>query len=143
MQRTYNTTPSYRETSTHEYYIVNKFLPTFVIIANKCVWMHDSYSECVPLNDLSTPEEHNAFPLCIPDNRFISIQQNSKYTEYINKYKKAAADINWWTKEALSKYHHNKESHPNKHLIEKLIEQWHRAESNITRFPHFNPIGLY
>ena len=49
-----------------------------------------------------------------------------------------AAHIDWWAKEALSKNHHNKESCPNKQLVEKSIEQWHRAASHITHFPHFD-----
>ena len=86
MQRPHHTSPSYRETSTLKYFSIEKYYPTFIIIANKCMWTHDSYAQYAPLQNISTPEDRSAFPIWIPDERIRSIQKHPKFTEYIRKY---------------------------------------------------------
>jgi len=133
----------HRETLTHKYYNIKKYHPTFIVIANTCIWTHDSYSQYAPLSDLSTPEEHCAFPWWIPDERLRSIQKNPKYAECIKKYKKAAADINWGEKKSSASTTVTRRATQTNNSWKNQLNTGTEQQSTSLASPALNPTGLF
>ena len=130
------TQPSYTETTTLEIADLAKFHPTFIIIANKCVWTRPSYAQYAPIQEHTTPDDYSAFPLGIPDTRLRTIRDSPTFRDYVARYTKAAAEIEWWVQgePACHEFPYQRTDY-----IKRQMATWHKTASDITHFPQFAP----
>ena len=65
------------------------------------------------------------------------IKTEPKFNDCIKCYTTAASKTDFWAHETLSNYHYIIETPENKITIKKSITHWHKAASNMMRFPYF------